>query len=428
MLYQRGKVRYNYIIGSFILSIIFIIFLIFLVAKALVQVLLELLNLKTIVKNKNNQEIREVMPQDTLEKTIHYSQWKAKFSLAKIIYSAVVLYLVISLKIIPEYYHFLSNFFSSEIVLNTIFIFSFMALYSLVSLPLSWFNTFVIETKFGFNKMSQQLFFFDLLKSIILSFILFAPLMVLIFYGIELLPNNWWLAAFFIFTFFQILLQFIFPKFVLPLFNKLTPVEDEGLRNSINDLAQKLSFSAKEIMQMDGSKRSKHSNAFFTGFGKSRRVVFFDTLIDQLSLSELRAVFAHEVGHYKKKHILYGTIQGIFMSLIAFKVIHYLTLVEAFGSAFFLTPGNIAQVFLLFVLISGLVSFWVSPLFNFLSRKNEYEADAYAKENLGEGENLVSALKKLYLENLSNLEPHPWYSFFYYSHPTFFQRKSKLLN
>ncbi len=407
---------------------IFEIFIVFLLLKVFAQLLLEKFNLNSIVKNRADQQVQEIMDEATLNKTINYSVAKGRFSMFKIVYSALVLLLVVSTGVIPFFYDRVSSFFESEILINALFIVVFMTLLSFVSLPLSLFNTFVLEEKFGFNKMTFKLFLSDLLKSLVISFVLSFPLALLLFSGIELFPNSWWLVGSFIVIGFQLVMQFIFPKFILPLFNKLTPLPDGELKDEVIHLANELKFNTKEILVMDGSRRSKHSNAFFTGFGKSRRVVFFDTLVEQLKINELKAVFAHEVGHYKKKHIVKGFLVGILMTFVGFKLLHWATIFPSFNLAFDLIPGEIAQTFLVFLLISNVIGFFVSPLSNLFSRKNEYEADAYAKQALGEGESLVSALRRLYLENLANLKPHALYSFFYYSHPTFFERRGKLLN
>ena len=407
---------------------IFEIFIVFLLLKVFSQLLLEKFNLNSIVKNRADQQVQEIMDEATLNKTINYSVAKGRFSMFKIVYSSLVLLLVVSTGVIPFFYDQVSGVFESKILINAFFIVVFMTLLSFVSLPLSLFNTFVLEAKFGFNKMTFKLFMGDLLKSVVISFVFSFPLALLLFSGIELFPNSWWLVGSFIVIGFQLVMQFIFPKFILPLFNKLTPLPDGELKDEVIHLANELKFNTKEILVMDGSRRSKHSNAFFTGFGKSRRVVFFDTLVEQLKINELKAVFAHEVGHYKKKHILKGFLVGILMTFVGFKLLHWATIFPSFNLAFDLIPGEIAQTFLVFLLISNVIGFFVSPLSNLFSRKNEYEADAYAKQALGEGESLVSALRRLYLENLANLKPHALYSFFYYSHPTFFERRGKLLN
>ena len=407
---------------------IFKLFIALLSLKAFLQIVLEKLNLGSIAKSKEDQQVKEVMDGATLNKTMDYSIAKGKFNMFKIIYSSLILVFIISTGIIPIFYDRVDGLFENEVFVNAFFITAFMILFSLVSLPISLFSTFVLEEKFGFNKMSFKLFVSDLLKSMVISFVLFFPLTLLLFSGVKQFPNYWWLASWCLVVVFQFIIQFIFPKFILPLFNKLTPLSDGSLKDEIIRLAKQLQFNTREILVMDGSKRSSHSNAFFTGFGKSRRVVFFDTLIEQLKTNEIKAVFTHEVGHYKKKHILKSMLTSILMTFIGFKLLHWATVFPSFNLAFNIAINEIAQTFLIFLLISEVIVFFISPFFNLFSRRNEYEADNFAKEKLGEGKSLVSALKRLYLENLSNLNPHVLYSFFYYSHPTFFERRKNLLN
>jgi STE24 endopeptidase len=212
----------------------------------------------------------------------------------------------------------------------------------------------------------------------------------------------------------------------LPLFNKFTPLPEGTLRERLLTLAQRTRFVAKSIQVMDGSKRSRHSNAFFTGFGQFRKIVLFDTLIQQLSEPELEAVLAHEIGHFKKKHIPKMLVFSAFSSLAGFYIVAVLAQQGWFYRAFGFAPGNIAPVLLLFALLSGAVMFWFSPLAHWWSRRYEYQADAFAAEVMNEPRSLVGALRKLNEKNLSNLTPHPLYSGFYYSHPTLMEREQAL--
>jgi STE24 endopeptidase len=224
------------------------------------------------------------------------------------------------------------------------------------------------------------------------------------------------------------------PVLILPLFNKLTPLPDGSLRERLLALATRTRFRAASIQVMDGSKRSKHSNAFFTGFGRFRKIVLFDTLITQLSEPELEAVLAHEIGHWRKRHIPKLLTLSALGSLLAFLFIGWLAGQPWFGGAFGFTTGGelaftlagITPTLLLFILLSGVVMFWFGPLGHWLTRRYEYEADAYAKNIIGQAEPLVGALRKLNEKNLSNLTPHPLYSSFYYSHPTLLERERAL--
>jgi STE24 endopeptidase len=214
-----------------------------------------------------------------------------------------------------------------------------------------------------------------------------------------------------------------YPKLILPLFNKLTALPEGELRTRLLALSDRTGFKASTIQVMDGSKRSGHSNAFFTGFGKFRRIVLFDTLIAQLNTEELEAVLAHEIGHYKRGHIPKMLIIGALMMFGGFAVMAWLAASDWFNPTFGLPAGELASAFLLFSLLSGLATFWFTPVGNLFSRKHEYEADAFARDAMGGPGPIIGALRKLAQKNLSNMTPHPWFSGFYYSHPTIVERE-----
>jgi STE24 endopeptidase len=217
------------------------------------------------------------------------------------------------------------------------------------------------------------------------------------------------------------------PVLILPLFNKFTPLPEGSLRARLLGLADRTRFRARSIQVMDGSKRSRHSNAFFTGFGRLRKIVLFDTLIAQLEEPELEAVLAHEIGHFKKRHIPKMLVVSAAGSLAGFYFLSVLSRQDWFYRAFGFAPGNMSPALLLFGLVAGVVTFWISPLAHWWSRRHEYEADSFAASTMQEARSLVAALRKLNVKNLSNLTPHPWYSRFYYSHPTLLERETALL-
>src|SRR5580704_11787526 len=272
----------------------------------------------------------------------------------------------------------------------------------------------------------------DRIKGLLLALLLGYPLLVLVLKLIEWTGTNLWLWAAAVVVAFQLLLLFIAPAIIMPLFNKFTPLPEGELRQRLFALAQRTHFPMRSIEVMDGSKRSRHSNAFFTGFGRFRKIVLFDTLIAQLSEPEVESVLAHEIGHYKKRHVkkLLGfSITGV---LVAFAAIAWLARQEWFYRAFgFEHQGgfgavNVVLAMLLFGLLAGTISFWLSPLIHVWSRHFEYEADAFAHAAMGEAQSLIQALRKLNEKNLSNLTPHPLHSGFYYSHPTLLERERAL--
>jgi STE24 endopeptidase len=298
---------------------------------------------------------------------------------------------------------------------------------SMPGLPFDWYGQFRLEERFGFNTTTQRTWWLDRLKGLVLAVVLGYPLLVLILKIVEWMGARWWLWAWGAMLAFQLLMLVLAPVLIMPLFNKFTPLPEGSLRERLLKLAERTSFVAKSIQMMDGSKRSRHSNAFFTGFGRFRKIVLFDTLIQQLSEPELEAVLAHEIGHYKKKHIPKMLAFSALSSLAAFYAVSVLANEAWFYRAFGFEPGNIAPALLLFGLLAGVVTFWFSPLAHWWSRRYEYQADAFAAEVMNEAQSLVGALRKLNEKNLSNLTPHPLYSGFYYSHPTLLERERALV-
>jgi STE24 endopeptidase len=240
------------------------------------------------------------------------------------------------------------------------------------------------------------------------------------------LGAHWWVWGWLCLAAFQLVMMVVAPMLIMPLFNKFTPLPPGPLRAGLLELGQRAGFRARDIQMMDGSKRSRHANAFFTGLGRFRKIVLFDTLVQQLDQPELESVLAHEIGHYQKGHIPKSIALSLGGGLLAFYVISLLVRADWFLRDFGFVPGNIAPALLLFSLLSGLVTFWVSPLFHGLSRRHEYEADAFAADLVKQKEPLIGALRKLNEKNLSNLTPHPVYSGFYYSHPTLLEREEAL--
>jgi STE24 endopeptidase len=236
----------------------------------------------------------------------------------------------------------------------------------------------------------------------------------------------WWLWGWAAVMGFQLLMLVLAPVLIMPLFNKFSPLPPGSLRDRLLELARRTGFQTRGIQVMDGSKRSRHSNAFFTGFGRFRKIVLFDTLIQQLDESELEAVLAHEIGHYRRRHILKFLILSALLSFAGFYILFLLAQKPWFYEAFGFRSGSAVPALLLFGLLSGLVTFWLSPLLNYWSRRYEYQADAFAASAINRALPLITALRKLNEKNLSNLTPHPVYSGFYYSHPTLLEREAAL--
>jgi STE24 endopeptidase len=297
---------------------------------------------------------------------------------------------------------------------------------SLPGLPLDWYDQFRLEERFGFNTTTAKLWWLDRVKGLALSVLLGYPLLLLILALARWSGAAWWIWAWAALLAFQLLMAVLAPVIILPLFNKFTPLPEGSLRARLLALAGRTQFRAQSVQVMDGSKRSRHSNAFFTGFGKFRKIVLFDTLLQQLDEGELEAVLAHEIGHYKKRHIPKMLLASSAGTLAGFYLLSRLTRQPWFLHSFGFEPGNLVLALLLFGLLSGVVTFWLSPLAHAWSRRYEYQADAFAAKVMEGSRALISALRKLNEKNLSNLTPHPLYSGFYYSHPTLMERERAL--
>jgi STE24 endopeptidase len=288
-------------------------------------------------------------------------------------------------------------------------------------------HQFKIEQRFGFNASTPKLWWIDRLKALLLALAFGGPLQVLILKIVAWAGAAWWLWAWGALLAFQFIMLILAPVIILPLFNQFAPLPEGSLRDRLLALARRAGFFARSIQVMDGSKRSRHSNAFFTGFGRFRKIVVLDTLLQQLAEAELEAVLAHEIGHYKKRHIPKMLLGSAVSSLAGFWLLSFLAQQDWFYRAFGFAPGNIAPALLLFALLAGLPAFWFSPIAHWWSRRCEYQADAFASQTLNQPQSLISALRKLNEKNLANLTPHPLYAAFYYSHPTLLQRERALL-
>ena len=311
----------------------------------------------------------------------------------------------------------------------------FAAINALIELPVSLYQTFVIEERFGFNKMTLRLWLGDLLKSTLVSFVIGVPLAALVLWLMQATGSLWWLWTWALWMGFSLLMLVIYPTVIAPLFNKFQPLQDDSLTERVTQLMARCGFAAKGLFVMDGSRRSAHANAYFTGFGAAKRVVFFDTLLQQFTPPEGEAVLAHELGHFKHRHII-KRIAGLFAaSLAGLALLGWLSQQAWFYAGLGVAPNlppamggavpNHALALLLFMLAVPLFTFFLSPLMAQLSRKHEFEADAYAATQAS-AQDLSNALVKLYKDNASTLTPDPLYVRFYYSHPPASERIARM--
>ena len=307
---------------------------------------------------------------------------------------------------------------------------AFALIGGLIDLPFELFRTFRIEQRFGFNRMTWKLYLADMVKGVAVGTLIGLPVAALMLWIMGATGGLWWLWAWGAWMVFNVAVLVLYPTLIAPLFNKFEPLADESLKARVQALMQRCGFAAKGLFVMDGSKRSAHANAYFTGFGAAKRVVFFDTLLSKLTASEVEAVLAHELGHFKHKHVLKRIASMFAISLAALALLGWLTTQPGFYTALGVRPSmtaaNDAVALLLFLLVTPVFSFFVSPLFAQLARKHEFQADAYACAQAN-GADLAAALLKLHEDNAATLTPDPLYVRFYYSHPPASERLAALL-
>lgn len=407
--------------------------LVFMAFKLFTYLVLEWVNLKYLNKHAADlpESVKGIMDEATFAKSVDYTQAKTRFSSINTLYDTAILAIILLCGFLPFIYEGLSAFLGYGLFSQALVFILSMFLIGLPSLPFSWWSTFKLEEKFGFNKSTLSLWISDQVKGFALSIIIGVPLIAALIWIVNQMGDFWWVWAFVFFWLFQVVMLVLYPMFILPLFNKLEPLEAGELKDRLLALGDRCGFKSKTIYVMDGSKRSGHSNAFFTGFGDFRRIVLYDTLIEQMEIEELEAVLAHEIGHYKCGHIPKRLCFSAFSTFLLFAILGWLMQATWIFEAL-LFPSEMANTFipafLIISLFGGLFTFWFSPLDSLWSRKHEYEADAFASEAMGGPNSLKRALRKLYKENLSNLIPHPIYSSFYYSHPTLVEREGSLMN
>jgi STE24 endopeptidase len=403
-------------------------------ARAIAELWLSRLNERHVRAHADEvpPAFRKVVDRPTYRRSVDYTLAKSRFGKVVTLFDAALLTGLLFSGVLPWAFAKFTAAFGTSVLPMVGFLFAIGVALSIVSLPFAWYAQFKLEDRFGFNTTTGKTWVLDRLKGFLLAALLGFPLLALVLKLIEWTGSNWWIWAAVVVIVFQLILLLIAPVVIMPLFNKFTPLPEGSLRERLFALAQRTEFPTRSIEVMDGSKRSRHSNAFFTGFGRFRKIVLFDTLVAQLAEPELESVLAHEIGHYKKRHVV--KLLGVSISglLIGFAAVAWLARQEWFYRAFGFeyhagfAAANLVPAMLLFALLAGTISFWFSPLVRLWSRRFEYEADAFARATMGDAQPLVQALRKLTEKNLSNLTPHPLYSGFYYSHPTLLERERAL--
>ncbi len=396
-------------------SIIFILIISFIIDK-----FLDALNAKRY-SDPIPQELHDVYDQEDYLKSQRYKKANDRFSSIASSISLIVTLLFFYLDGFAFVDEWARTFSDNSIIIALIFFGSIMFASDLLSTPFSYYHTFIIEEKFGFNKTSLKTFFLDKIKGWLMSAVLGGLLLSIIIWFYESTGSNFWIYAWGIITIFVLFMNLFYARLIVPLFNKQTPLSDGSLKTKIKDYAQKAGFQLDKIVVIDGSKRSTKANAYFSGFGSEKRVTLFDTLINDLEEEEIVAVLAHEVGHYKRKHILFNLIMSTLIMGFTFWLLSLLIGSPLLSEALNVSTPSFHIGLIAFGILYSPISELTGLVMNFISRKFEYQADNYAKETF-DGAPLISGLKKLNKNSLSNLTPHPAYVFVHYSHPTLLQR------
>ncbi len=398
-----------------------VIILVAIIGEYLLSLASSILSLRTFSPTLP-AEFRDVFDEDKYAQARHYSKTRTYFGF---IHSSVDLIILLSCWFFGGFEWFDQVVRAADygpLVSGLVYIGSLTLASSLLGLPFRLYSTFVIEARFGFNRTTVGTFASDLLKGLVLGVVLGGLLLAVVLLFFEWAgPLAWlwcWLAA----TAFMLAIQFVAPTWIMPIFNKFTALEDGELHDAIVNYTRSASFPLQGLFIVDGSRRSSKANAFFTGFGTNKRIGLFDTLVDDYSVQEVVAVVAHEVGHYKKQHIVKSMLLSVAHLGVMFWVLSFFLQQEALFTAFFVTEPSVYTGLLFFGLLFTPVELVLSVLLNVFSRKNEFEADEFSAMTTGDGESLVRALKKLSADNLSNLTPHPFDVFLHYSHPPVLER------
>ncbi|MGZ4988732.1 MAG: M48 family metallopeptidase, partial [Limisphaerales bacterium] len=358
---------------------VLIIFAVLLGARWLAQLWLEIINQNHVRAHGAAvpEAFRDVVTPETYKKSVDYTLAKSTFHCIELTWSLIVLAIVLFSGVLPWFYNVFQNSFGHAMWVGAAFVVATSILLTVPDLPFDWYSQFNLEERFGFNTSNAKTFWMDRIKGLLLGIVIGFPLLWLIFKLVDWLGDWWWLWAWGCMMVFQLIMLVLAPIVIMPLFNKFSPLPEGPLRERLLGLGERAGFRAKDIQVMDGSKRSRHSNAFFTGFGHFRKIVLFDTLVEQLQPTELEAVLAHEIGHYKKRHVPKTMVWSAVATLIGFFIISVLARQAWFYQAFGFSTGSVVPAFLLFGLLAGTVTFWISPVSHMFSRKYEYEADAY---------------------------------------------------
>ena len=395
-----------------------ILFILALLLSLIIQLWLSNRQTKAILLNRNTvpEAFAEQITLEQHQKAADYSTAKLAVNKIELLYGAVLLLawtLGGGLDLVDRFFR---TYAHSEIVTGLAVIFGIMFISAIIDLPFTLYRTFKIEQRFGFNRMTAAQFIKDMLMQTALTLVLAVPLVAGILWLMQDASPLWWVYVWAVLLSFGLLISWIFPTFIAPLFNKFTPLENAELLERITALMTRCGFASNGIFIMDGSKRSSHGNAYFTGLGKNKRIVFFDTLLETLEPNEVEAVLAHELGHFKHHHVRKGLILNAVITLVGLAILAWLIKQDAFYQALGVSNASTYMALILFSMVMPLFSIYLQPVMSFLSRKHEFEADDFAAEQ-SKPQTLIKALVKLYRDNANTLTPDHLYSAFHDSHP-----------
>lgn len=395
-----------------------LLFIVFFAASILLKFYLLHRHIKHIQQHRDEvpAAFREKITLEDHQKAADYTTTKARFGRWPMIYDAVILLIWL----LGGGLEWLDSSWR-ELGLDPIYtgigvIISFMLISAVLDIPFSLYSTFVIEEKFGFNRTTAKIFISDMFKGLALSLVIGVPLLWVVLWLMEQAGEYWWLYTWAVWSGFSLFLAWAYPTWIAPIFNKFEPLEEGETLDRINKLLERCGFNSNGIFVIDGSRRSSHGNAYFSGFGKNKRIVFYDTLLKSLDDDELEAVLAHELGHFKRKHIVKGMALTMASTLVGLWILAWLMDKDWFYQAFGISTPSTYIALLIFALIAPAFTFFLGPLMSMLSRKNEFEADEFAAQQ-SDAKHLIRALVNMYKENASTLTPDPLYSTFYDSHP-----------
>ena len=368
------------------------------------------------------QVFKGYIDEATLKKIHAYTIEKSSFSFIKSFYGNALVLIFLFGGLLNIYNAWVSSLNLSFISSGLVFFLLLSYVSTFLSIPFSLYDTFKIENKYGFNAMTVRLWIIDFLKSLLLSTILIAIVLTVGLWFIQSSPDNWWIWIWIFYLIFSLFIMYISPYVIEPLFNKFTPIEDESLAQKIRELLQRVGIKVSRVFKMDASKRSRHTNAYFSGFGKVKRIILYDTLLEKINQDELLAVLSHEAGHWKKKHVLKLIIISEIISLAAIYISFRVLQTDFLTNIFHIKPDTFFAKIVILSFIGSIISFPFNPLGNYISRRFGKEADRFSIQLMENKENISTALIKLSKDNLSNLHPHPLYAAFYYSHPPVVER------